>query len=107
MHIVHFAVCFIYVSGSFRPESFLLCNRNSPRKHYAFKEQMKCQPQQLNQVKTCLASIFSTHSSLRKISAYFCFSKEIHWMTHFYFFGSKFKETKVVDALVCNSWEVY
>ena len=109
MYIICFALCFIGVSGFFRPESFLLCNKNSPRKHFAFQEQMKCQPQQLNRVKTCSASIFSTHSSLRKISAYFCFSKEIHWTTHFYFFGSKFKETKVVDAappghLICNSW---
>ena len=70
---------------------------------------MKYQPQQLNRVKTCSASFFSTHSSIRKISAYFCFSKEIHWTTHLYFFGSKIKETKVVDAappghLICNSW---
>ena len=60
-------------------------------------------------METCLASVFSTHSSLRKISAYFCFSKEIHWTTHFYFFGSRLKKTKVVDAappghLICNFW---
>ena len=57
------------------------------------------------------ASAFSPHSYLQKISAYFCFSKAIHWTKHFYFFGSKFKETKVVDAaplghLICNSWRV-
>ena len=102
-------MCFTFNSGSFRPESFLLCNRNSPTKHLAFQEQMKCQPKQLKRVETCSASVFSTHSSLQKISTYFCFSKEIHWTTHFYFFGSKFKDTKVVDAappghLTCNFW---
>ena len=47
---------------------------------------------------------------MRKISAYFCFTKEIHWTTHFYSFGSKFKETKTVDGpppshFICNSWK--
>ena len=63
---------------------------------------MKCQPQQLNRVKTCSASILSTLSTSRNILL-------LDWTTHFYFFGSKFKETKVVDAdppghLICNSW---
>ena len=111
MYIVCFFMCslffcFIFISGSLRPELFLLCDRNSPRKHFGFQKQMKCQLQQLKCVEICSASVFSTQLFFMKN---ICFSKEIHWMTHFHFFGSKIKETKVVDAnppghLICNCW---
>ena len=109
MYIVNFAMCFTFVS--FRPELFLLCKRNSPKEQFSFHEQLKCQTPRVKRMETCSASAFSPHSYLPKISAYFCFSKAIHWTTHFYFFGSKFKEIKVVDAaplghLICNSWRV-
>ena len=41
--------------------------------------------------------------------AYFCFTKQTRWTSHFFFFGSKYKETHVVDSqppspLRCKSW---
>ena len=41
--------------------------------------------------------------------AYLCFTKQTRWTSHFFFFGSKYKETHVVDSqppspLSCKSW---
>jgi len=90
---VFYNVClfFALVNGIFTPETFLLYNKNSLKKHYAFQEQMKCQLQKLQWLETCTASIYSTQTTLKCITAYFCFSKEIRWTTHFYLFGSKWK----------------
>ena len=60
-------------------------------------------------MESCAATIFSSHATLKKIQAYFCFTKEIRWTTHFNFFESKFKESKIADGsppghLICSSW---
>ena len=99
-----------FATPSLPPEDFLLCNKNSPQKHLSFQDDLKCQPQRLHKMESCSATIFSFQATLRKIQAYFCFTKEIRWTTHFYFFGSKFKESKTVDGsppghLICNSWK--
>ena len=90
-------------------EPFLLCNKNRPHKHFAFAPPMNCQPQHFVRSKECKAEIFSTQSTLKPVRAYFCFTKQTHWTSHFFFFGSKYKETHVVDSqppspLSCKSW---
>ena len=110
-YIACFVLCLGCVLGDFKQQSFLLCNKNSPKKHFTFQDRMECQLQKLQRLESCYADVFSTRSTFRRITAYFCFSKEIRWTTHFYFFGSKFKETKTVDGLlpshlVCNSWRL-
>ena len=90
-------------------EPFLLCNKNRPHKHFAFAPPMNCQPQHLVRSEECKAEIFSTQSTLKLVRAYFCFTKQTRWTSHFFFFGSKYKETHVVDSqphspLRCKSW---
>ena len=102
-----FLLCF---STTF-PEPFLLCNKQHLIKHYHFDNPVQCLPQKSTTVHHCSGTIYHPTSHLKPIVAYFCFTKEIRWTTHFYFFGSKVKETKTVDAPpptqeTCNSWAV-
>ena len=90
-------------------EIFHLCNKHQLKKHYSFDEPIYCPPQQLSRVEHCSASVYHTTTHLKRIVAFFCFTKETHWTTHFYFFGSKFKETQIVDSSppshqICDSW---
>ena len=57
-YIACFVLCFGFVLGNFKQESFLLCNKNSPKKHFAFQDRMACQPQKLQRLKSCYADVF-------------------------------------------------
>ena len=89
--------------------TFSLCNKNRPHKHFAFAPPMNYQPQHFVRSEECKAEIFSTQSTLKPVRAYFCFTKQTRWTSHFFFFGSKYKETHVVDSQPpspqsCKSW---
>ena len=71
MYIVCFAMCFIFVSESFRPISFLLCNKNSSRKHLNVSGTDENANRPTETSGNLFSFCFSTHFFLRKISAYF------------------------------------
>ena len=60
---------------------------------------MECQPQKLQRLETCYADVFSTRSTLRRITAYFCFSKKLDGPLTFTFLAVNLKRTKTLKTV--------
>ena len=89
--------------------SFLVCNKQRLKKYYFLDNPVQCSPQTVRKIEHCDSTIYRPSTHLKRVEAFFCFTKETTWTTHFYFFGSKIKETKIVDApppvhQLCDSW---